>query len=109
MMELKEIENVGDATLEKLNEYDYNTIEDLDGVTFDELIRMGVTEKAANSIIGVINEDENPEDDGIEESSEFDLEKQNRYLVAGFKVSKHYDNELKGEKLKEAFEIFKGE
>jgi hypothetical protein len=105
-MELKEIENVGDVTLEKLKENNYNTINDLEDVTFIELIDMGLSEKAANSIINVITENDRLKEEITEE---FDLEKQNKYLVAGFKVSKYYTKDLKSNKLKEAFEKFKGE
>lgn len=37
----------------------------------------------------------------------FNLKKENRYVVAGFKSSKNYNKDLKGKKLEEAYNKYK--
>ncbi len=41
------------------------------------------------------------------ENIDFNLDKENKYLVAGFKASKQYKKELTGRELKEAFQKYK--
>ncbi len=115
MVEFEELPEVGEKTAQKLRDAGYNTIDDLAIVEPDDLAEKAkIGNKIAKDLVSFSKElknvAENIEIDytGLEEKSDFDLEKENKYLVAGFKASAEYNKELKGGKLKEAFDKYKG-
>jgi|GEM_PF-1772244 len=110
-MELEDLKGVGESTAKKLEEAGY-TIENIKDVPVDEIIKKtGLHEKVAETI-----HEEASKLPGIDpkvplDEPEFDLSKENRYLVAGFKEA----NPGLGDKwkfnssneLKEAFDRYK--
>jgi hypothetical protein len=104
-MELKEIKGITKATIKKLKESGYETIESLREAQLDEktLQDLGFTEKEIK-IISEFLEPKKKVNEGL-----LELKNENKYLIAGFKVSKHYNKDLKGKQLEDAFEKFKKE
>ncbi|BBL61507.1 hypothetical protein MARBORIA2_14910 [Methanobrevibacter arboriphilus] len=116
MVEFEELPEVGEKTAQKLRDAGYNTIIDLAIVEPEELAEKAkIGNKLAKDLVSFSKELENAAENieidytSLEEKKyDFDLKKENQYLVAGFKASEKYNKDLKGEKLKEAFEEYKG-
>ncbi len=120
-MELKEIKGLNKAIIKKLKEKGYTNVESLKELDLKKLIELGFNEKLAKEIIKINQENESKDNDlennqddtkekkdnEKESKDEFTLKKENKYLVAGFKATKKYNPDLKGEKLEKVFNEFK--
>jgi len=106
-MELKDIKGVNRKIIKKLNTNGYENIENLEKLTLEDYVKIGLDKDTAERIIEAIKEEKSNTDDENEEQTDDWLSTQNRYLVSGFKASEYYDDKLEGDKLKEAFKKFK--
>jgi hypothetical protein len=133
-IDLMKIKGIGEATVKKLREAGF-TDEKLLGSTTEDLIKAKIDEPLASKIVKeikeIIKEEKVQEEVKVEEpilepepqktendnentepakTSDFDLSKQDKYLIAGFKASKHYNENLEVNDLKNSFEKYiKGE
>lgn len=123
MTDLKDLKGVNRSTAKKLTEAGYTLENILDDTSEEITEKTGLSEKIVTNILLEINKlTVTPGavttcDDGElalevnveskDETVDFDLEKENKYLVAGFKASKLYKKELTGRELKEAFQKYK--
>lgn len=106
-MEFEEINVLDKKTIKKIKEAGYKDVESLKELDINKLAELGIKEKPAKEIIEKLEKLKEPATEPVKD--EFDLEKENKYLVAGFKATKDYNEKLKGKELKSAFEKFKGE
>ncbi|UTB32722.1 MAG: helix-hairpin-helix domain-containing protein [Methanobacterium sp. ERen5] len=110
-MELEDLKGVGDSTAKKLEEAGY-TIENIKDVPVDEIIeKTGLHKNIAETIHEEASKLPSIDPDVPLDEPEFDLEKENRYLVAGFReANPGLGDEWKfgsAKELKEAFEKYK--
>lgn len=83
-MKLTSIKGVGRATAKKLEEHGYQTVEDLEGVSIDDLTQLGINQKTAKQIIRYTPED-------TEAVIKYHIKDANKFRLHAFKQSKDYD------------------
>lgn len=90
MSDFKDIKGVGETSITKLEETGFNTLEEVKDLSVDELVeKTNIKKDVAEKIIETVNPKQEPE----EKVSDFDLSKQNPYLVVGFKASQYYTDD----------------
>lgn len=109
-MELEDLKGVGESTAKKLKEAGY-TIENIKDVSVEELEEAGIHKNTAEAIYKEASELPSIDPNIPLDEPEFDLDNENRYLVAGFRAAHPgLGTEWKfgsNKELKEAFEKFK--
>lgn len=83
-MDLTSIKGVGKSTALKLQEAGYTSIEDLKGVSIDDLTRLGINQKTAKQIIRYTPKD-------TRTPIQHHLKDANKFRLQAFKKSTDYD------------------
>ena len=94
-MKLIDITGVGKSTAEKLEEYGYQTVESLKGITVEDLIKVGIHNNTAEKIVESVKELEE-----VHENLTYQVKDANEFVLFAFKKSEDYD----GDHLEESFD-----
>lgn len=87
-MKLTDIQGVGKSTAEKLEEHGYKTVQDLQGISSEDLIKIGVHSNTADRIVGSVKELEE-----VHETLIYHIEDANEFELFAFKNSEDYDED----------------
>lgn len=87
-LKLTDITGVGKSTAEKLEKAGFLTIEDLQGITVEDLIKIGIHENTAEKIVGSVKELEE-----VQENLTYHVEDANEFVMFAFKKSEDYDED----------------
>lgn len=85
-MKLNDITGVGKSTAEKLEEHGFKTVKDLQGVTIDQLVDLGIHTNTAEKIVKSV-QDLAP----VIENIEYHVENASEFELFAFKQSEDYD------------------
>lgn len=87
-MKLTDIKGVGKSTAEKLEEHGYKTVQDLQGISSEDLTEIGIHSNTAEKIVGSVKELEE-----VHETLTYHVEDANEFVMFAFKKSEDYDED----------------
>ena len=87
-MNITNIKGVGKSTAKKLDEYGYQTVEDLKDITVEKLTDMDISVNTAEKIVESVKEQES-----VMETLEYHVQNANEFEMFAFKQSDDYDED----------------
>jgi nucleotidyltransferase/DNA polymerase involved in DNA repair len=87
-LKITNIKGVGKSTAKKLDEYGYQTVEDLQGITVDKLSEMGISDNTTEKIVESVKEQES-----VLETLEYHVKDATEFEMFAFKQSDDYDED----------------
>lgn len=88
MLKLTDITGVGKSTATKLEEHGYKTVQDLQGISLEDLTKIGLHSNTAKKIIESVKELEE-----VHETLTYHVEDANEFVMFAFKKSEDYDED----------------